>query len=507
MANKSWVRQNYVKPDDTEKQLLKELEQLKSSIPYNASAIDRQRRKLNVTMAEHRGMVGKKQNPAKFAEYLTTRVCAGIFFGSVHLYNFATGIYEEVPEDTIKSFQKAILDEYPCSIWSVAYENSYYTAFCRELTSYCEIDGNPNYLVLNNGILSLKTMRLHKHTPKVIKLTGVPYDYDPKTTAPHFLAAVNDIFNGHKPTIDNLQELFGYVLYYGQEYPLQKLFVFYGTGRNGKGVISRCISLMLGEQNCSAIFADELQDRFGRQNLVHKLVNISPEKSNMKPLDTAYIKSLTGGDMVEIEQKYKKAFSTRIFTKFIICTNQMLNTNDSSHGFFSRLVIFPFENTYVEVDDGQDLPEHYKPMDKGLIDKIKQEKAGILNWALEGLNRLRRNNWNMTDNPKVRSLTAKHYSQTNPVSNFVYNCVEEHSGSRIKTSEVYECFMRWARRSKINVLSYENRKKFRELFLKSCADTDLPVAVIKNSVEYYCGIKLTKHCMVNQSGDSGHGEI
>lgn len=45
MANKCWVRQNYVKPDDTEKQLLIELEQLKSSVPYNASAIDRQRRK------------------------------------------------------------------------------------------------------------------------------------------------------------------------------------------------------------------------------------------------------------------------------------------------------------------------------------------------------------------------------------------------------------------------------------------------------------------------------
>ena len=125
----------------------------------NKTVLRMQKQVLDMLKPFHRGMVGKKQNPAKFAEYLTTRVCAGIFFGSVHLYNFATGIYEVVPEETIKSFQKAILDEYPCSIWSVAYENSYYTAL-------------PNWSRRRLNLIQLEQQRKSMKARKTVSFTA-----------------------------------------------------------------------------------------------------------------------------------------------------------------------------------------------------------------------------------------------------------------------------------------------------------------------------------------------
>lgn len=492
---KVWKFHDFVKPDASEDRLRDEIAQLSSSIPCDKSAIRSAKENLLRLMAEHRGINPKKLNPASFAEYLKSRICAGVFFGAMHLYNYNTGIYEAVPEDTVKGYMKSVLDELGNRWWSISYENSYYTAFCRLLVTYREVGYNPEYLLFTNGILHLQQMQLYNHTPNIARFTNIPYDYDATATAPKFLATVDDIFNGHKPTIDNLQEMFGYLLYYGKNYPLQKLFVFYGTGRNGKGVISNCITMMLGEKNCSAVFADELQERFGRQNIYNKMANISPEKSNMKPMETAYIKSLTGGDTVEIEQKYKDSFSTKIYTKFIICTNQMLTTYDTSHGFFSRLVIFPFENTYVEVDSPCELPSNHKPMDKELIEHLKKERAGIMNWALQGLLRLRNNNWNMTANPKISSLKTEFQLMTNPVSNFVHSCIEQHTDSRIKTSEMYDCFKAWAISEDISIYGYDNRRKFRELLIKACNDAGINVAIVKNNVEYYSGIALTDEGM------------
>lgn len=492
MTNNTWNKCDFDTMDAEEEKLINSIEKLKSSKSCNYQDIAQAQKILSNLMAGNRGIRGNKLNTAAFAEYLTKRFFAMEYSGNIHLYNSNLGIYEAVPGNTIKKFMKEVLDEYSKDIWSIGYEVPYYTAFCRSIPSYKTIDDSPSLLVFKNGVLNTSSMEFYDHSPKLIKFTALPYNYDKNKQAPKFVETITDIFNGHKPTIDNLQELFGYLLYYGKHYPLQKLFIFYGTGRNGKGIISQCITMMLGAENCSAIFADELQDRFGRQNLVDKMVNISPEKSNMKPMDTAYIKSLTGGDMVEVERKYKQSFSTKIFTKFIICTNEIPRVYDTSNGFLSRLAVFHFENTYVEDYDPVSMPQNYKPMNKSLINQLANEKEGILNWALVGLKRLRDNNWNMTSNPEMRSLTTSLFRSSSPVFTFFDECIVADPNGKHQTSYMFQYYMDWAVQCGLTTLGYDNRKKFKELFLMYCKQKNIPVTVVKNNVDYYYGVNLSE---------------
>ena len=505
MANKTWEKQDYDCLDAEENKLFDTLEQLKSSKSGSYQKVIQAQTDLNDLMAEHRGIKGKKFNTTEFAEYLTKRLRAMEYNGIIHLYNRSLGIYEAVSENTLKRFMKQILDEYSKDKWSVSSEANYYTAFCRSITDLKAVKEIPELLVLNNGVLNTSKLELYPHTPNLVRFTSLPYNYDKDKQAPKFIDTINDIFNGHQPTIDNMQELFGYLLYYGKNYPLQKLFIFYGEGRNGKGVISQCINMMLGADNCSAIFAVELQDRFGRQNLVDKMVNISPEKSDMRPMDTAYIKSLTGGDTIEIEQKYKQSFSTKVYTKFIICTNEVPRVYDTSNGFLSRLVVFNFENTYVEDYDSETMPKYYKPMNKNLINELAGEKQGILNWALAGLKRLRENNWNMTSNPEMSSLTTKLFRGSSPVYTFVTECVKADTSGKIKTSTMFKRYKEWAVHSGLTTMDYDNNKKFRDLFLKYCKQQKIPVSIVKNNVEYYRGVNLTRE-FITSFGEENYND-
>ena len=98
---------------------------------------------------------------------------------------------------------------------------------------------------------------------------------------------------------------------------MQKLVVFLGSGSNGKSLLSNMIKHMLGERNVSAVALDQISSgRFGKQNLDRKLLNISSETKTEKLYSTADLKALTGGDSIEIEEKFEKSYTTEIHSKF-----------------------------------------------------------------------------------------------------------------------------------------------------------------------------------------------
>ncbi|MET3210366.1 UNVERIFIED_CONTAM: phage/plasmid-associated DNA primase [Paenibacillus sp. PvR008] len=128
---------------------------------------------------------------------------------------------------------------------------------------------------------------------------------------------------------------------------------------------------------------NDLEKPFARAEMVNKLVNITTEnEAGSKGIETSYLKAIASGDPVRVEEKFKKGYTQELHCKMVFAMNNLPYSKDKSHGLTRKVSIIPFEKTYKK---GQ--------KDPYLKDKLLEEGAGILNFALQGLERLRNNSF------------------------------------------------------------------------------------------------------------------
>jgi phage/plasmid primase, P4 family, C-terminal domain len=435
-----------------------------------------------------------------FAQYIKKRLVAITVNSNIYLYNIKMGIYEKINDIILKKFMREILSECSLDFWNISAENNYFTAFIRDIATFKELPVNPRYIVFKNGIYDLNSKKFrNKFTSKLYAFTSLPYNFDSEAEAPIWIQTVNDIFNSNTEIINSLQELFGYCFYHADDYPIQKIFIFYGRGRNGKGIICNILEKLVGEDNVSHVLLDDLQERFGKQNLQGKYINISSEADQKKPFNTATIKSITGGDRVEIERKYEQAFTARIGNKFIVCSNHSIKTDDNSVGFYERLHVFKFTNVYKEKKIGQELSKGVKVMNKQLNTILQKELSGIFNWALEGYYRLKANNWNMTKCDDIQKISHEYFIKANPVEHFFDACIEKGSlKDKIDRPQIYMYFNQWAHTNNIDINGYQNKNEF-YYRAKQCLQDLGATSDAKKSGDsrYFVGIKMKQGWIKN----------
>jgi putative DNA primase/helicase len=117
--------------------------------------------------------------------------------------------------------------------------------------------------------------------------------------------------------------------------------------------------------------------RFALADLPGKTLVVSSEQPDSFIKASHTINALISGEQLRIEQKFKDAIIVTPRVKVIWAMNNLPRVNDANNGIMRRVKVVKFPALRDE-DRDPDLKEH-----------IKQEGAGILNWALIGLERLR----------------------------------------------------------------------------------------------------------------------
>jgi putative DNA primase/helicase len=221
-----------------------------------------------------------------------------------------------------------------------------------------------------------------KHNPRHYAKNKLNFDYDPSASCEKWLDFLAQVFRDDQDKdkkIMLLQEYTGLSLTPITRY--QKMLWLIGAGSNGKGVIFDIIRDLIGSENCSALPLADFKQRFGLEQLEHKLANLDPEMSVSAVLADSKIKSVVGGDVISLERKMESKFQVRLFAKLWAAANSLPITRDTSHGFFRRVLILTFNRVFSEDEQ-----------DKNLTDELRKELPGIFNWSLEGLHRLLKNN-------------------------------------------------------------------------------------------------------------------
>lgn len=171
-----------------------------------------------------------------------------------------------------------------------------------------------------------------------------------------------------------VQEYIGYTLLADARY--QKAQFWLGEGANGKGVLANIVQALHGR--IAAMALDQLSGFHLSVLVGASLVYV--DEVPRKPIDEQRLKSMIAGERIPVDRKYREPVSIHVRGKWLVLGNNLPAITDHSTGFWRRWDIVPFSVT---------IPERNR--DPMLADTIiKKELSGVLNWALEGLQRLQK---------------------------------------------------------------------------------------------------------------------
>lgn len=316
------------------------------------------------------------------------------------MYVYEGGIYERDERIVTKRVAKALGARYSASVCGQV-EAHLLNVDIPDVGLPDLPSGYLDYIVLENGIYWWRSGDLDPHSPTLGAMTKLPIVYD-EVAIPHsFIAWLRQVL-GDDPEIErHMWEILGYLLMTGN--PLQKIFMIYGPGGNGKGTLLRVIRRMLGRANYSSISMHQLvDDRFATSGLYGKIANISGDLSSKFLSDPQILKEITGGDAISASRKFGQSFEFVPYAVPIFASNEFFRTSDSSIGWRRRWEVIEFTRNVLASGE---------PFDEQLLfDDI----PGIFNYAMDGLRRLMARG--RFDPPQsAQEATARLHDEADPV--------------------------------------------------------------------------------------------
>jgi P4 family phage/plasmid primase-like protien len=245
--------------------------------------------------------------------------------------------------------------------------------------SMSDLDKDPYLLGVKNGVVDLRSGLLLQANPDLLVTKRCNVEYDPDAKCPRFCAFLDQVVPD-KAQRDFLVIVLGYFL--TGLVKEQLWFFFHGVGSNGKSVLISVLENLMGDyvtkiqtemlmqQNrSSAGAAPDLLRLQGK-----RLVFCNETKEGQR-LDDARIKDLTGGDTITGRPLYSNNHVSFLPThKLVVVGNYHPVVSDDSHGFWRRVVVYPFSVCIPQQNQNKDLVLH-----------LSAEGAGILNHLLKAL--------------------------------------------------------------------------------------------------------------------------
>lgn len=244
-----------------------------------------------------------------------------------------------------------------------------------------DFDADPMFFGVQNGVLDLRTGRRLNVAPDVLVSKRANVAFDPTAECQRWKRFLEEV-QPDAGVRAFLQRFAGYCLTGMVD---EQVFAFlYGLGRNGKSVFVELLAWLLSDYAHKVPTEMLMQHQRNPQGPSPDVVALkgrrfvyATETEDGARLAAARIKELTGGDTLSGRVPYGRDFVTfRPTHKLVIVGNHKPEIGDNSFGMWRRVLLTPFENT---------IPENQ--CDPQLLDKLKAEGPGILNWALAGLRR------------------------------------------------------------------------------------------------------------------------
>ncbi len=288
-------------------------------------------------------------------------------------------------------------------------------------------------IACQNGLLHLQTRTLRAHTPIFFSTTALPYDFDPDAHTPkEWLKFLKTIWDADPESWATLQEIFGYFL--AADTGQQKIFLLVGPARSGKGTIGRVLTGMLGADAVVSPTLASLETNFGVAPLIGKSAATIGDARLGGRADQAKIAerllSISGEDSQTIDRKYLPAWTGRLTTRFLIISNELPRIADASGALASRFIVLNLTLSFLGKED------------RGLTNRCLTELPGILNWALDGWQRLSERGYFLQ--PTSSSEAIQHLEDLgSPIKAFIRERCDIDPRRSIAAPRLYDAYREW----------------------------------------------------------------
>ncbi len=281
-----------------------------------------------------------------------------------------------------------------------------------------------------NGILHLPSRDFMEPTPDFFTLNAMGFDYDPDADAmPEWDKFLESLFGDdpeRAPKIKLLREFIGYLI--SGDTDFQKIFLFVGPPRSGKGVLVRVITALLGAHNVASSNLNQLGENFGLQKLIFKLLAVFPDaridaRSNLA-VAVERLLSISGEDEQSVPRKFKEDFLGRLLVRILIVSNEVPRFPESSGALAKRYIALALVRSF------------YGREDHDLANRLLCELPAIFNWAIKGYAELRmRGRFDLP--PSAEAVIEDAEVQNEPIKAFLRDHCEVGLDKHVPKSELY----------------------------------------------------------------------
>lgn len=292
-----------------------------------------------------------------------------------------------------------------------------------EARAYAPKETSKEWVQFGNVIHDLKTGEDFFATPKYFLTNPIPWKPSNSDKTPYidrlfteWVTKPGDDKKAVERKVTKLYEILAYCCL--PDYPLHRVFLFIGAGRNGKGTYLTLIERFVGARNTTSTELEALLLRpFETAKLYKKLVVMIGETNFTKLSNTNKLKRLSGGDLVSFEFKNKDAIDAHNYAKILIATNSLPVTDDKTDGFYSRMDITDFPNRFSEKSE--------------VLSKIPLVEWNNLAYkTLKVLKRLLRER-EFTNEGTIEERRERYEARSNPLQLFIKENIEENVDSYI----------------------------------------------------------------------------
>lgn len=295
-------------------------------------------------------------------------------------------------------------------------------------------DASPWLLNTPSGVVDLRAGQARPHCPDdyLIKITAV--GPDASCSIPIWIKFLDRVTGRDVELSAFISRILGYGL--TGETREHSMFFAYGSGANGKSVLTATAAGIMGDYHTTApieTFVATSQERHptdlaGLRGA--RLVTVTETEGGRRWAE-AKIKTLTGGDRISARFMRQDFFEFMPQFKLWIAGNHKPHLRSVDEAIRRRFHLIPFTVTIPPAE-----------RDQLLAEKLKAEWPGILSWMIEGCAEWQREG--LHPPRAVTSATEDYFESEDAVGAWIEDCCERRLDSWERTKTLYASWKEWA---------------------------------------------------------------
>jgi putative DNA primase/helicase len=215
----------------------------------------------------------------------------------------------------------------------------------------------------------------------------------------------------------------------------QDLYIFYGTGANGKSTLLNTIMALLGAyamKGTAELLMTTRGDRHPteRADLFGKRLVATIETQEAGKLNETFIKEATGGDPIRARRMREDFWEFMPSHTMILATNHKPEIRGTDYAIWRRIKLIPFTVTIPDDQQDTSLPE-----------RLRAELPGILAWMVRGCR-----DWQLhglQPPPEVLLATEAYKQEQEVFESFLATECFRTKTARVSAADLYGAYERW----------------------------------------------------------------